>query len=154
MLQKDCYHESYWWVKKKRRQSLTNHCKPYFLVKPLVTYLAIDHRLSMGFPSCEAYFFSRFTNTEYTTIKQGNHERPLPARWNYRSINSKTFPFSPVYRYIHRVLLDKLWQYAKTEVKPHLSGKSRALAKTLWLWKLKKLNSFLIIAVAKVQDLK
>ena len=34
---------------------------------------AIDHRFSMGLPGCEAFFVSRFTNIEYTKIKQGNH---------------------------------------------------------------------------------
>ena len=41
---------------------------------------AIDRRFSMGLPGCEACFFSQFANIEYTKIKQGNHERPLPAR--------------------------------------------------------------------------
>ena len=128
-LQIDCYHESYRWIK-KRRQIFTNHCKPYFLVKPLVTYSycsknAIDHRFSMGLPSCGARVFSQFFNIEYKAkINQGNHERPLPPRWHYRSINGKTFPYSPVHRYIHYcqwMPLDKLWQYAKP-VKPRLSS--------------------------------
>ena len=84
VLQIVCYHESCWWIK-KRKKILTNHCKAYFLVKPLVTYNycsinAIDHRFSMGLPGCEACFVSRFTNIEYTKTKEGNQERPLPAR--------------------------------------------------------------------------
>ena len=111
---------------------------------------AIDHRFSI-LSGDEACFVSRFTNIEYTKIKQENHERPL--RWNYCSINGNTFPFSPVRRSIHGVLLDKLRQYPKTvSLVFRLSGKRQALAKTVW--KLKAFNSFFVIAAAKRQDLK
>ena len=107
----------------------------------------------MGLPGCEACFVSLFTNIEYTKTKQGDHERPFPARWNYRNINHNTFPFRPVRLYIHWVLLDKLWQYAKT-VKPRLSSLWQTSSLKKDCLKIKGFQLFFVIAAAKRRDLK
>ena len=122
-LQIDCYHESYRWIK-KRRQILTNHCKPYFLLKPLVTYRycsknAKDHRFSMGLVSCEACFFSQFTNFEYTKINQGNHKRPLHQEIASAK-TAKRFPTVPC----TVMSINKLLKYALyTEAKKIVFGR-------------------------------
>ena len=126
-LQIDCYHESYRWIKREDRswQIIVNHIfswNPWLLI--LIVQKCNRPQIFLGFTELWSIIFSQFSNIEYTKINQGNHERPLPARWHYRSINGKTFPFSPVHRYIHYcewVPLDKLWQYAKP-VKPRLSS--------------------------------
>ena len=56
-----------------------------------------------------------------SNTKQGNFKRPLP-QGNCLNKNGKMFPCCPVCYYIHTVHLDKLSQYALTEVKHRFSN--------------------------------
>ena len=93
---------------------------------------------SMGLLACATGFFSHSSNICISPAWLCNlcHKTKKPqrttAQGNCLSKNAQLFPHGHFYYYpIHGVHLDKLSEYALTEVKPHLSGKPRAFPKSL-----------------------
>ena len=73
------------------------------------------------------------------------------AQGNCLNKNDTMFPFCPVYYYFHGLHLDKLSEYALTEVKHRFSRKRWALSNSL---KAISVQITFVIAAAKEIDLK
>ena len=65
-----------------------------------------------------------------SNTKQRKFKKTI-AQGNCRNKNGKMFPYCPVYCYFLGLHLDKLSEYAQTEVKHRFSGKRGALSNSL-----------------------
>ena len=90
---------------------------------------AKDHIFN-GFPGFWSKLFLAFT--EHLIISNTKQRKfKTIAQGNCHNKNGKMFPCCPVYYYFHGLQLDKLSEYALTEVKHRFSGKRRVLSTSL-----------------------
>ena len=128
-----CYHVSYWCLQYRRQTLIT-----VFALSLLTLVLFYESKgsyfrsvcrlVTQAFP--RVHRSSNQRDSIISNTKQGKFKRQLHKE-KCLNKNGKMFPCCLVYYYFHGLQLDKLSEYALTEVKHRFSGKRRALSNSL-----------------------